>query len=71
MIQYNRKNYDVASKYFERVVGLFPFDYSSTLMLGWCDLNLGKTAEAKNLFNKTLMIMPDDVSATEGLSKIK
>lgn len=71
MIQYNRKSYELASKYFEKVITLFPFDYSSSLMLAWSYLNQGKTAEAKNMFFKTLLIMPDDVSANEGLSKIK
>jgi hypothetical protein len=34
-------------------------------------LKLNKSIEAKVLFNKTLLMRPDDSSATEGLKMIK
>jgi tetratricopeptide (TPR) repeat protein len=71
LIQYDKKNYKEASQFFEKVVNLYPFDYQSILMLGWTNLKLGKTREAKILFNKALLYSPDDPSAKEGLSLIK
>jgi tetratricopeptide (TPR) repeat protein len=70
-IQYNRKKYDLAAKLFERIVSLYPFDYDGNHMLGWTYLMLGRKAEAKNLFNRTLLIKPADSSATDGLNKTK
>ena len=71
MIYYSRKDYATAQKYFERVMNLHPFDYDSVVMNAWSYLQLGKTREAKILFNKSLLIRPDDSSALEGLSLIK
>lgn len=71
LIYYNRKDYASAQKYFEKVVNLYPFDYDSSIMLAWTMLKLNKSIEAKVLFNKTLLMRPDDASATEGLKLIK
>lgn len=71
LISYDRKDYTQANKLFEKVVNLYPFDYQSLLMLAWTNLKLGKTREAKILFNKALLYSPDDASAKEGLSLIK
>lgn len=71
LIYYNRKNYVEAIGYFEKVVNLYPFDYDSSLMLGWSKLLSGKANDAKLLFKKSLLIRPGDASANEGLAKIK
>ena len=71
LISYDRKDYKQAYEYFERVVNLYPFDYQSVLMLGWTNYKLGKTREAKVLFNKALLYYPEDSSAKEGLGLIK
>jgi tetratricopeptide (TPR) repeat protein len=71
LIYYNRKDYGNAQKYFEKVVNLYPFDYDSTIMLAWTMFNLNKSIEAKVLFNKCLLMRPDDASATEGIKSIK
>lgn len=71
LITYEKKEYQQAYKYFEKVVNLYPFDHDSLLMFAWTNLKLGKTREAKILFNKTLLYNPDDASAKEGLSLIK
>jgi tetratricopeptide (TPR) repeat protein len=71
LILYDKKDYTQAYKYFEKVVNLYPFDYQSVLMLAWTNLKLGKTREAKILFNKALLYSPGDASAKEGLSLIK
>jgi len=70
MVYYNKKDYQTALKYFEKVVNLYPFDYNGLLMDGWTKYRLGKTTEAKILFEKVLCISPDDKSAGEGLSAI-
>jgi tetratricopeptide (TPR) repeat protein len=71
LIFYDKKDYKQACLYFEKVVNLYPFDYQSVLMLGWTNYRLGKTREAKILFNKALLYSPEDASAKEGLALIK
>jgi tetratricopeptide (TPR) repeat protein len=71
LISYDKKDYNQAYQYFERVVNLYPFDYQSVLMLAWTNFKLGKTLEAKILFNKALLYYPEDSSAKEGLALIK
>lgn len=70
-IFYEKKDYGQAYQYFEKVVNLYPFDHDSVLMLAWTNLKMGKTREAKILFNKALLYNPGDASATEGLKLIK
>jgi tetratricopeptide (TPR) repeat protein len=71
LISYDKKDYKQAYQYFEKVVNLYPFDYQSILMLAWTNYKLGKTREAKILFNKALLYYPDDASAKEGLGLLK
>jgi tetratricopeptide (TPR) repeat protein len=71
LIYYNRADYAAAEKYFQKVVNLYPFDYDSLLMLAWTKYFLGKSSEAKALFNKVLLYSPGDESAMEGLGLIK
>jgi tetratricopeptide (TPR) repeat protein len=71
VIHYNRRKYEDASKHFEKVVNLYPFDYDGNHMLAWTYLNLGRSNDAKILFNKALLAKPGDASCLEGLSKIK
>jgi len=71
LILYDKKDYKQAYQFFEQVVNLYPFDYSSMLMLAWTNYRLGKIREAKILFNKALLYNPGDASATEGLGLIK
>ncbi len=66
---YTIKKYDIAAKYLELVVNMYPFDYDANHMLGWTYLNLGRSAEAKHLFEIALLNKPDNSSAKEGLSK--
>ena len=71
MICYNREEYDIALKYFEKVANLYPFDYDSTIMYAWTSYKMGNLREAKVLFQKALLISPGDTSATEGLGMIQ
>ncbi len=70
-IYYGRNDYTKAYSYFEKLVNLYPFSYDGLLMFAWTNLKLGKYKEAKILFNKVLLLSPDDASAKEGLSLIK
>ena len=70
-IYYGNEDYTTALKYFEKVVNLYPFDYDALLMYAWTNYFLGKTREAKVLFNKVLMNKPGDESATDGLNAIE
>ncbi len=71
IIYYYREQYDVALKYFEKVANLYPFDYDNTIMYAWTRYKLGNLREARVLFEKALIMRPEDESATEGLSLIK
>lgn len=70
-IYYARNDFNKAFTYFEKLVNLYPFSYDGLLMFAWTNFKLGKYKEAKILFQKVLLLSPDDVSAKEGLSLIK
>lgn len=70
-IYYEKKSYQEAYKYFEKVVNLYPFSYDGLIMFAWTNYQLGKSREAKILFSKTLLLSPADASATEGLGLLK
>ena len=71
MIFYGKKDYAKAITFFQKNVNLYPFTYDSLIMYAWSNFQLGKTREAKVLFNKCLLYNPTDASALEGLSLIK
>lgn len=71
LMLYNAKDFELAAKHFEKVVNLYPFDMNSVLMYAWSNFQMGKTREAKVLFNEVLIIDPGNESAMEGLSLIK
>lgn len=71
VVYYNRMDFVKANKLFEKVVNLYPLDYDSVIMLAWTKLSLGKSSDAKVLFNHALTIRPGDSSALSGLKLIK
>jgi tetratricopeptide (TPR) repeat protein len=71
LIYYGKQDFTNALKHFEKVVNLYPFDYDSVIYYAWSNFKLGKLREAKVLFNKALIIKPNDSSALEGLGLIK
>lgn len=71
VIYYNGKDYVNANRLFEKVINLYPLDYDSVIMLAWTKLRLGKTGEARVLFNHALTLHPNDKSSLEGLALIK
>jgi tetratricopeptide (TPR) repeat protein len=70
-IYYYKPDYQKAYNCFEKIVNLYPFDYSSVLMFGWANFQLGRGSDAEALFNKTLLLSPNDASALEGLGLLK
>lgn len=70
-IYYGRKDYANSFRYLEKVVNLYPFDYDGLLLFAWANFQLGKTKEAKLLFERVLLLSPRDASALEGLKLIK
>ena len=71
MIYYYKPDYKKAHDCFEKIVNLYPFDYSSVLMLGWANFQLGNGKDAEIFFNKALLYSPNDASALEGLGLLK
>lgn len=71
MIYYGRNEFDKAKDYFSKVVNLYPFDYDGLVMLGWANLRIGNSREAKVLFQKALLRTPDGASALEGLASVR
>ena len=71
MIYYNGKLYEKAHKCFTLLVNLYPFTYDGLHMLAWTNYRLSRPKEAKQLFNRVLLIAPNDTSSLEGLSLIK
>lgn len=71
MIYYYRKDYVSAKKFFDVSLNLYPFDYNNLLMNGWTNYFLGNKNAARIMFNKLLLLSPNDKSALEGLSYIK
>jgi tetratricopeptide (TPR) repeat protein len=70
-IYYERKEYMKALSYCEKTVNLYPFDYDSIVLLGWINYQMGNLREAKVLFQKSMLIKPNNASAEYGLSLIK
>ncbi len=68
---YKEKDYQSALKYFEVAESLYPFNYYISIMHAWTSEMLGEHDDAKELFNKSLMLSPNDPSAIEGLALIK
>jgi tetratricopeptide (TPR) repeat protein len=71
LINYYRKKYAEAKKYFDVALNQTPFNYDYMLMSAWNSYFLGRYSEAKVLFNKVLLYNPEDKSALEGISLIK
>jgi len=71
LIYYVRKNYTKALTYFSIYLNMYPFTYEAVQMSAWTHYFLGKNTEAKVLFQKCLLLRPNDPSALEGLSLIK
>lgn len=71
LIHYGRQEYAQALRFFEKVLNLYPFDYDTVIMVAWTHLKSGQLREAKVMFQKALLIRPNDADALQGLSTLK
>jgi tetratricopeptide (TPR) repeat protein len=71
LIHYGRQEYAQALRFFEKVLNLYPFDYDTVIMVAWSHLKSGQMREAKVMFQKALLIRPNDTDALQGLGMIK
>ena len=69
-IFYERADYETAKSHAEKVVNMYPYDYDAVVLLGWINLKMEDYRKAKILFNKSLLILPGNTSAIEGLKLI-
>ena len=70
-IYYERAQYEKAKSHAEKVVNMYPFDKDAVILLAWINLKMEDYRKAKILFNKSLLISPDNASAIEGLKLIQ
>ena len=70
-IFYERADYETAKSHTEKVVNMYPFDYEAVVLLAWINLKMEDYRKAKILFNKSLLILPGNKSAIEGLKLIQ
>jgi len=70
LIYYNRKDYPSAKVYLDNAINTYPFDYDIVSLTAWNDVMLGKTEDAKTLFNKVLLIRPSDTTAINELKNL-
>ncbi len=67
LLDYEKKDYQAALNRFEKIVKLYPCDTDGLLMLAWSNYYLGKTSEARALYNKVLCLSPNNASALLGI----
>ena len=70
-IYYERAEYESAKNHAEKAVNMYPFDYDGIILLAWINLKMEDYRKAKILFNKSLLISPENASAIEGLKLIQ
>ena len=70
-IYYERAEYEMAKSHAEKVVNMDPYDYDAVILLAWVNLKMEDYRKAKILFNKSLLIIPENASALEGLTLIQ
>ena len=70
-IYFERKQYEKAYNFLENVINLYPNDFDAILLFAWTHYQMGKLKDAKVLFNKALLIKPNNASAQYGLGLIK
>lgn len=71
LIYYNRENYQLAKKYFETYLNLYPFEYDALSINAWNNLKLGNKKMAAEQFNKALLLYPKNTDSLEGLKLCK
>lgn len=67
LIYYNRKDFTTAKMYIDNALNVYPFDYDTVILAAWTYHMTGKREQARSLFEKALLLRPNDASALEGL----
>jgi len=67
LLLYQYKKYKEADAYLKNIINIYPFDYDIIILMAWNSYQMGKSTEAKLLFQKALINKPSDESALEGL----
>jgi len=70
-IYMNRADYSMAAEHLGKALEHYPAAYEAVLSSAWNELSLGRTNDARKLFERALMLSPGDTSATRGLSSLK
>jgi tetratricopeptide (TPR) repeat protein len=65
-VYYAKQDYSRAGGYYERLVIGYPDNMEIASSLGWCHLNLGQPALAKQIFGNVLAVAPATITATIG-----
>lgn len=66
-IYYYRKDYTTAKQYIDNALNVYPFDYDIVILAAWTYQMSGKRESARSLFERALLLRPQDASASEGL----
>lgn len=61
-------NYPDAAVTYRQLVADYPSDLDHKTGLGWALLRMGRTAEARRIFENVLAVSPDNVNAKQGLA---
>ncbi len=67
LLLYQHKRYKEADAYLKTIINIYPFDYDTVILMAWNSYQMGKSTEARLLFQKALLNNPSDESALEGL----
>ena len=70
-IYYERAEFPLAKQHAEKVTNMYPYDNDAIVLLAWIHLKMEDYRKAKILFNKSLLISPQNTSALEGLKLIQ
>lgn len=62
LIYYNKADYASSWRYIEKYINLYPFDFDGASLAGWIKYKMGKKDEARALFEKALLIQPNDAT---------
>lgn len=61
-------NYPDAASTYRQLVADYPSDLDHKTGLGWALLRMGRTAEARRIFEGVLAVSPDNINAKQGLA---
>ncbi len=64
---FSKKEYPLAAAYYSKVLSATPGDGDALLGLAWSQFYIGKTWEARSLFERVIALYPGNASALEGL----